>query len=207
MESSNNESFEELLDAMQNGKDDAFTAFFNKHYDQLVQFAKTKLGSFPLRTFDEHDVAQSAMKSLFKSLRENRYEAQNSIELWQILITIAKNKLLDRRRRQQAQKRGSGNVRGESIWAQAGEDSGLYEQQDTRQNMTPDAQVELLETTDLLFQRLEDDKTREVARLLLAGYRINDIAEELNCVRRTVERKIVHIREIWSEVLNNKEIP
>jgi RNA polymerase sigma factor (sigma-70 family) len=207
MEPSNNESFEELLDAMQNGKDDAFTAFFNKHYDQLVQFAKTKLGSFPLRTFDEHDVAQSAMKSLFKSLRENRYEAQNSIELWQILITIAKNKLLDRRRRQQAQKRGSGNVRGESIWAQAGEDSGLYEQQDTRQNMTPDAQVELLETTDLLFQRLEDDKTREVARLLLAGYRINDIAEELNCVRRTVERKIVHIREIWSEVLNNKEIP
>ena len=205
MEPSNNESFEELLDAMQNGKDDAFTAFFNKYYDPLVQFAKTKLGSFPLRAFDEHDVAQSAMKSLFKSLRENRYEAQNSIELWQILITITKNKLLDRRRRQQAQKRGGGNVRGESIWAQAGEDSGLHAQKDTRQNMTPDAQVELLETTDLLFQRLEDDKTREVARLLLAGYRINDIAEELNCVRRTVERKIVHIRELWSEVLNNNK--
>ena len=205
MEPRDNESFEELLDAMQKGEDEAFTTFFNRHYDQLVQFAKKKLGSFPLRTFDADDVAQSAMKSLFKSLRENRYEAQNSIEIWQILITITKNKLLDRRRRQQAQKRGGGNVRGESIWAQAGEDSGLREQQDTKQNMTPDAQVELLETTDLLFQQLEDDKTREVARLLLAGYRINDIAEELNCVRRTVERKIVHIRELWGEVLNKEE--
>ena len=206
MESGNNELFEELLNAMQKGEDSAFTMFFNRYYDQLVQFAKKKLGSSPLRTFDEHDVAQSAMKSLFKNLRENRYEAQNSIELWQILITITKNKLIDRRRRQHAQKRGGGNVRGESIWAQTGEDSGLHEQQDTKQKMTPDAQVELLETTELLFQRLEDDKTREVAQLLLAGYRINDIAEELNCVRRTVERKIVHIRELWGEVLKKDEI-
>ena len=206
MKPRDNESFEELLDAMQRGEDEAFTTFFNRHYDQLVQFAKKKLGSFPLRTFDADDVAQSAMKSLFKSLRENRYEAQNSIEIWQILITITKNKLLDRRRRQQAQKRGGGNVRGESIWAQTGEDCGLHEQRDTRHNMTPEAQVELLETTDLLFQQLEDDKTREVARLLLAGYRINDIAEELNCVRRTVERKIAQIRELWNDVLNNEEI-
>ena len=36
---------------------------------------------------------------------------------------------------------------------------------------------------------------------------IVDIAEELNCVRRTVERKIAHIRELWSDVLNNKEMP
>ena len=206
MEPSDNESFEKLLDAMQSGEDRAFTAFFNRHYDQLVQFAKKKLGSFPLRTFDEHDVAQSAMKSLFKSLRENRFEAQNSIELWQILISITKNKLIDRRRRQHAQKRGSGMVRGDSIWTQAGDDNLFYEQQDTKQNMTPDAQVELLETTDLLFQRLEDDKTREVARLLLEGYRINDIAEKLNCVRRTIERKIVHIRELWGEVLNSEEM-
>ena len=207
MEPSNNESFEELLDAMQKGDDRAFAAFFNEYYDQLVQFARKKLGSFHPRTFDADDMAQSAMKSLFKSLRESRYEAQNSVELWQVLITITKNKLIDRRRLHQAQKRGGGNVRGESIWIQAGEDSGLYEQPDTRPNLTPDAQAELLETTDLLFQRLEGNKTREVARLLLAGYRINDIAEELNCVRRTVERKIAHIREQWNEVLTNREMP
>jgi RNA polymerase sigma factor (sigma-70 family) len=189
---------------MQKGEDWAFDTFFKTYYDRLVQFAKRRVGSFPLRTFDEEDVALSAMNSLFNCLRENRYEAQNSVELWQILITITKRKLIHRREREYAQKRGGGNVRGDSVWAQAGENGRFHKQPDTKRHMTPDAQVELLETTDLLFQRLEDDKTREVARLLLEGYRINDIAEKLNCVRRTIERRIVYIRELWSEVLNNE---
>ena len=200
MESSNNESFEKLRDAMQNGEDWAFTTFFNKHYDELVQFAKKKLGSFPLRTFDEEDLAQSAMKSLFKNLRENRYEAQDSIELWKILITITKRKLIDRLRKHLAIKHGSGAVRGHSVWGEGG----FHEHQDPRQNLAPDVQVELIETTDLLFQLLEDEKTFTVAQLLLAGYSINDIAEELGCVRRTVERRIAHIRKLWGEVLNDE---
>jgi len=204
MEPSDNESFEELLDAMQKGEDWAFDMFFKSHYERLVQFAKKKIGSFPLRTFDEEDVALSAINSLFNCLRENRFEAQNSIELWQILIAITKNKLINRREREHAQKRGGGKVRGDSIWTQAGDNNIFHEQPDTRQNKTPDAQVELLETTDWLFQQLEDDKTREVARLLLEGYRINDIAEKLNCVRRTIERRIVYIRKMWGEVLNNE---
>ena len=201
---SDNESFEKLLDAMQKGEDWAFDTFFKTHYERLVQFAKKRIGDFPLRTFDEEDVALSAMNSLFNCLRENRFEAQNSIELWQILITITKNKLINRREREHAQKRGGGKVRGDSIWTQTGENNLFHEQPDTKQPMTPDAQVELLETTDMLFQRLEDDKTREIARLLLEGYRINDIAEKLNCVRRTIERKIVRIRELWNEVPNNE---
>ena len=204
MSSSDHKSFENLLDAMQSGEDSAFDTFFKTYYDRLVQFAKKKIGSFPLRTLDEEDVALSAMNSLFNCLRENRLEAQNSVELWQILITITKRKLINRRKEQHAQKRGGGNVRGDSIWAQTGDDNIFHEQPDTRQNMTPDAQVELLETTTRLFQQLDDEKTREIARLLLEGYRINDIAEKLNCVRRTVERKIVRIRELWSEVMNNE---
>jgi RNA polymerase sigma factor (sigma-70 family) len=202
MEPNDNESFVKLRDAMENGEDWAFTAFFNKHYDQLVQFAKKRLGSFPLRTFDEEDLAQSAMKSLFKNLRENRYEAQNSIDIWKILITITKHKLVDRLRKHLAKKHGGGEVRGESIF---GEGSGLHEQQDAKQHLTPAAQVELIETTDLLFQLLEDKKTFSVAQFLLAGFSINDIAEELGCVRRTVERRIEHIRKVWSGVLSNEE--
>jgi len=204
MESSNNESFEKLRDAMQNGEDWAFTLFFTKHYDQLVRFAKKKLGSFPLRTFDEEDLAQSAMKSLFRNLRENRYEAQDSIELWKILITITKRKLIDRLRKHLAKKHGSGKVRGPSVFGLKGNGGGFHEHPDTKQSMTPDAQVELLEITDMLFQLLDDDKTYKVAQLLLAGCSINDIAEELDCVRRTVERRIKHIRELWSEVLNDE---
>ena len=203
MDTWDSESFEELLDAMQKGDDRAFDTFFKQYYDRLVQYAKKKIGTFPLRTLDEEDVAMSAMNSLFNSLRENRIEAQSSVELWQILLTITKRKLINLREGQHTQKRGGGNVRGDSIWVQTGEGNIFHEQQDMRLDIAPDARAELLETTELLFRQLKDDRTRQIARLMLEGYRINDIAEELNCVRRTVERKVGQIRKLWSEVLNN----
>ena len=199
----NDEEFEKLLDAMQKREEWAFDTFFKTYYDQLVQYAKKKIGSFPLRTLDEEDLALSAMNSLFNCLRENRLEAQSAVELWQILLAITKRKLINLREQQHTAKRGGGNVRGDSIWVQTGENNIFLEQPDKKQAHSPGTRIELLETIDLLFQQLEDDKTREIARLMLEGYRINDIAEQLNCVRRTVERKIVHIRKLWSEVLNN----
>ena len=205
MASWNNESFEELLQAMQRGEDLAFETFFQEHYDRLVRFAKKKIGSFPLRTSDEEDLALSAMHSLFDGLRENRIEAQSNVELWRILASITNRKLINLRQKMFAQKRGGGNVRGDSIWMQTGENDFFQRQQDPRQDTAPDVRIELMETTDRLFQQLEDDTMRKIARLLLEGYRIDDIATELDCVRRTVERKIARIRELWSEVLNNDE--
>jgi len=203
MEQWSNEAFEELLQAMQRGEDRAFDTFFQEHYERLVRFAKKKIGSFPLRTFDEEDLALSAMNSLFDGLRENLIEAQSSVELWRILVSIVNRKLINLRQKVFAQKRGGGNVRGDSIWVQTGENNLFHEQQDPRLDVAPDASIELLETTDMLFQQLEDDTQRKIARLMLEGYRIDDIATELDCVRRTIERKIARIRELWSEVLNN----
>ena len=199
----NSEEFEALLEGMQKGEDWAFDMFFKKHYDRLVRFAKKKIGTFPLRTLDEEDVAMTAMNSLFNCLRENRLEAQSSIELWQMLISIMKRKLINLREKHFAQKRGGGKVRGDSIWEQSGEDNMFHEQPDMRSDILPGAQLELLETTDILFQQLPDDKLRQIARLLLEGYRTEDIANELNCVRRTVERKVAQIRKLWGAVLND----
>ena len=197
-------SLEKLLDAMQKGDEQAFDTFFKAYYDRLVRFARKKISSFPLRTFDEEDLALSAINSLFNGINENRFEIQSSVELWKLLVSITKRKLINERQSQLAQKRGGGNVRGDSIWCQTGDDNFFHEQQDMKQGMPPDACIELLETTDMLFQRLEDDKSRRIARLLLEGYRIDDIAKELNCVRRTIERKIARIRELWREALNDE---
>jgi RNA polymerase sigma factor (sigma-70 family) len=199
----NDDNFESLLDAMQRGEDGAFDLFFKKHYDRLVRYARKRIGTFPLRTLDEEDVALSAMNSLFNNIRQNRVEAQSSVELWQILAAIAKRKLINHREQQHALKRGGGNVRGDSIWTQGGDENVFHSHADPRLDILPDSQIELLETTERLFQRLEDDKMRDVARLMLEGYRIDDIAERLNCVPRTINRKILRIRELWSEVLNN----
>jgi len=200
MDTWNNEEFEALLDAMQQGDDRAFDTFFQAYYEKLVRYAKKRVGNFPLRTFDEEDLALSAMHSLFNGIGENRYEVESGVDLWKILVTITNCKWINLREKMDAQKRGGGNVRGDSIWIQKGENNLFHEQQDMKQEL-PDICVELLETTDRLFQQLKDDDTRKIARLLLEGYRIDDIAVELDCVRRTVERKIAQIRKVWGRFL------
>ena len=199
----NNEKFEELLNAMQRGEDSAFDTFFRTYYDRLVRLAKKKIGSFPLRTFDEEDLAISAMRSLFAGICENRYEVQSGVDLWKILVSITNCKWINMREKMGAKKRGSGNVRGDSIWVRTSEHNLFHEQKDIREEL-PDICAELLETTDMLFQQLKDEEQRKIARLLLEGYRIDDIATELDCVRRTIERKIAQIRKVWGEFLEEK---
>ena len=55
------------------------------------------------------------------------------------------------------------------------------------------------ETKELLNQ-LDDDTLKLVARRRLEGFTNNEIAEELGCVPRTVERKLERIRSIWSKL-------
>lgn len=187
--------FESLLTAMQQGDEIAFGAFFETHYERIVRYAKKRIGTFPLRVADEEDIAISAMNSLFRNIEENRYDIQNSMELWKLLVTITNRKLSKQRHAHFAQKRGGGKVRGDSIWQNSGSQEDFVQR-------PQGGEMEWIETTDVLFQRLDDPKAREVARLLLEGHSIEDVAVELGCVRRTVERKIASIRVIWSEFLN-----
>jgi DNA-directed RNA polymerase specialized sigma24 family protein len=50
-----------------------------------------------------------------------------------------------------------------------------------------------------LLDQLPDEMLRQVALLTLEGYQPKEIAEKLGCVRRTVERKLERIRDIWDE--------
>ena len=48
-----------------------------------------------------------------------------------------------------------------------------------------------------LFARLGDPLLERIFLLKLAGYDHAEIARELGCVRRTVQRKLLVIRELW----------
>ncbi len=48
-----------------------------------------------------------------------------------------------------------------------------------------------------MLGQLDDEELRRVAMLKMEGYSNEDIAEELDCVTRTVERKLARIRQKW----------
>jgi DNA-directed RNA polymerase specialized sigma24 family protein len=54
-----------------------------------------------------------------------------------------------------------------------------------------------------LLDALDDDQLRHIALLKLEGYTNQEIAVKLDCVERTVERKLERIRRKWSSATDD----
>jgi DNA-directed RNA polymerase specialized sigma24 family protein len=62
----------------------------------------------------------------------------------------------------------------------------------------------LAEMADQIRQRfdiLADTELRSIALLKMEGYNIEEIAQKLGCVPRTVQRRLVRIRKTWEQEL------
>ena len=180
------------------GDADVAEKIWHNYFSKLVRLAKRKLAGIPTRDSDEEDVAISAMNSFYRGLAQRRFEhLHNRDDLWKLLVTITARKATARRRTFFAQKRGSGQVRGESIFGdQDNRQDGLA--QVLGAEPTPELALEVAENCRLMLDQLQDETLRQVALWTLEGYRPVEIAERLGCVRRTVERKLERIREIWN---------
>jgi DNA-directed RNA polymerase specialized sigma24 family protein len=191
----------QLLTDIENKNDQAITRFWELHFDRLATLAQGKLSRKFSRVSDGEDIALSAIHSFFTGFAKHRFQNLDSTnELWNLLTTLVMRKIAKQCRQESTQKRGGGQVRGESVFV-AGSDSDAKSgiANVSRSQTTPLLDVEFLDTCETLFDALPDEKTRNVARLMIEGHSLDDIADELGCVRRTVERKLQQIREIWSQ--------
>jgi len=179
------------------GDNDAAQSIWNDYFGKLVNLARRKLGGIPNRDYDEEDVAISAMNSFYRGMAQHKFgHVHNRDDLWKLLVTITVRKATARRRSYFAQKRGGGRVRGESIFGyQEDEQGGLACVLGTEP--TPELAADVAENCRQMLDQLQDETLRQVALWILEGYRTEEIATKLGCVRRTVERKLERIREIW----------
>ena len=180
----------------------AAEVLWERYFSKLVQLARRELGATPRRAADEEDVALSAMHSFCRGLAEHRFpQVQGDDNLWKLLVTITARKANAERRRYYAQKRGGGHVRGESVFAaldpDQSQDAGIGAV--LGREPTPELACMVAEDCERLLDRLGDDTLRQVATLTLQGYSTAEIAEQLGCLQRTVQRKLNTIREIWSQ--------
>jgi DNA-directed RNA polymerase specialized sigma24 family protein len=179
------------------GDAEAAEKIWNDYFGKLVRLARRKLEGIPNRDSDEEDVAISAMNSFCQGLAQHKFDnLHNRDDLWKLLVTITARKATAKRRSYFAQKRGGGQVRGESVFGHQGEE------QDGLANIlgaepTPELAVSVAENCRQMLDQLQDETLRQIALWRLEGYRTEEIAVKLGCVRRTVERKLERIREIW----------
>jgi len=180
------------------GDGDVAQEIWNDYFGKLVRLARRKLEGIPSRDYDEEDVALSAMNSFYRGLVQHKFDhVHNRDDLWKLLVTITVRKVSARRRSYFTQKRGGGRVRGESIFGhQEDEQGGLACVLGTEP--TPELAASVAENCRQMLDQLEDETLCQIALWTLEGYRTEEIAGKLGCVRRTIERKLERIREIWA---------
>lgn len=184
------------IDQLAQGNARAAEQLWQHISQRLEEFARHKLDVHTRRRYDEHDAANSAFHSLCRGLAEGRLEAENRDAFWGLLAVITSRKVASERRSLNRQKRGGGTVRGESGFAEFG-DAGINAIDGNQ--MTPDVLAEVSESCDQLLDALPDETMKQIVLLKFQGATNGEVASELKCTRRTIERKLERIRRVWVE--------
>ncbi len=182
-------------------QDAAAQKLWQRYYKRLVTLARRKLRNTPRRVADEDDVVSIAFHSFCQAAREGRFPQLNDRhDLWQILLMLTARKAADLIKHERRQKRGGGKVRGESVFRRAEDrDRPAGIDDIVGEEPTPEEVELLVEQFQQRLDQLGSESLRTVALLKLEGYTAQEIAEKLDCVVRTVERKLSHIRSLWSQ--------
>ena len=167
-------------------------------FPQLVRFASDKLRGLPRRASDEEDVALSALDSFFRAAGRGRFPDLADREgLWRLLMRMTARKAVDMVRHESRRLGGGGRMVEESL-ANAGESSargrGLANIPDDA--LGPEMANLLVEECRRLLEHLEPE-LQQVALAKMDGYHNEEIARQLDCSVRTIERRLHLIRTIW----------
>src|SRR5438034_2208547 len=181
------------------GQETALGKLHERYWPWLVGVARQKMKGARLRAADEEDVAQQAFWSFYRRFRAGGVPRLSSRQdLFALLTTIAACKAVNQIQHEAGvQKRGAGQVQGES--ALHGEDGFGGIELVAGPGRTPQGEAILRDNYRYFVEDLPE-KLRPFAELYLAGCTHREIAEQLGCVERTVERKLALILDRWQEM-------
>ena len=186
----------EWIAGLKDGEANAAQKLWQAYFLRLVNVARKKLQDAPRRVADEEDVALSAFKSFCLGAEQGRFPQLSDREgLWALLVAITAHKTADYVRHNRRQKRGG--------LAPAAQGSGVDLNAVIGQEPTPEFAAHIAEQLQHLLALLDEDLLRSIALARLEGYSVEEIADRLGCVPRTVKRKLQRIRTLWREPLES----
>lgn len=159
---------------------------------RLRRLAGRELTSTAALGFDEEDVALSAFDAFCRTVKEGRYHAiDDRDDMWRLLTVITLNKVRRRTRDENRIRRGGGLTR------VANSEQLLQELASAQPEPATICMVQ--DEFRYLIERLERHELKLTLFLKVEGYTSDEVATRLGCTRRTVDRRLALIREIWSE--------
>jgi DNA-directed RNA polymerase specialized sigma24 family protein len=183
---------------LQQGNREAAQHLWEKYFAQIVRFAAQKLRGRRRRAADEEDVALSAMHSALRKIEAGKYpRLSDRNDLWRLLMVITAHKSMRLVRDEARQKRGGNRAVLTNSDGSGGEKAAI--EQILSREPTPQFAVEMAEQCDHLLESLPDDDLRRLAIWKMEGHSNEEIAVQMQCATRTVERKLHLIRSVWNK--------
>lgn len=99
------ESENSFLSGLQNGSDESYQVFWDAYFAKVCRLAKNRMGHLNHSVRDEEDIALSAMKSFWLAIGKKEDKLADRTELWKLLVTITKRKIIREAEKQYAGKR------------------------------------------------------------------------------------------------------
>ena len=185
-------SFADLLKHLRAGDNRAVSKLWEHYFKRMLFVARKKLAGAQRKARDEEDIALSAFKSFCLGFQQGRFDrAGDDCDLWPLLVTLTVNKAIDHLRHENRKKRAHANAPPAAM-----EDLLSSE-------FAPDLQLIADESFAKLLAALDetgDSSLRSLALLKLENQPPADIASELGCTIRTLQRKLKTIRAIWQVI-------
>jgi DNA-directed RNA polymerase specialized sigma24 family protein len=187
-----------LIERLEAGDHEAAQPLWEAYYPRLVVLARKHLQGTIRRAADEEDVALSAFDSFCRGVEKGRFpHLKDRDSLWSLLVLITARKAADLAKYNRRERRGGGQVRGDSALLPLDGESGAggFAQVEA-DDPTPDLAAQLAEELETLLQRLGSDELRSIALWKLEGYTNAEIAARHGCALVSIERRLRLIRTI-----------
>lgn len=174
------------LDALRKRDPEAATALWQKYFHRLQALAKKRLSASDRVVRDEEDVALSTLDTFCRVFKEGRYpDLKKRDELWPLLAQMAVRKAKDQRMMAIAAKR-TAPCRQRQIESVVDAAS------------PPDVQFMMAEELQRLLDGLSDETHVQIAMQKLEGFANHEIADNVGCTIRTVQRVLGIVRQRWT---------
>jgi RNA polymerase sigma factor (sigma-70 family) len=180
-----------LIRAVQDDRTSAVGPLLAVYFDRLVQLARARLQNVPGMAGYDEDLALRSFYSIYRRVRDPGRPLQlaGRDDLWRLLATRTISRAIDlTRRHRPGEVPGAGDV-----------------EQLLGREPTPEQAAELADECRRLLDLLDDPQLRQIALWKVEGYTNEEIAARLDCVPRTIERKVGRIRLLWKHELKDLE--
>lgn len=171
----------------------AASQLWRRFFPRITAMARQAVSNRMQRVADAEDAAQSAFIDFWQQAQRGDFDAVADREgLWNLLATITVRKVRKQARKERAQKRGGGRVLGEGDLPATSEGPVPLDQ---LLSQISTQEFDLI-TEELLLAL--NPELREIAILRLLGHGTREIAEQLGCTQRKIQRKLELLRLRWA---------